>query len=47
MSQAPTVRGPAHLADAGFMLGMDRFAINVETTFEARADTLAEMCRRG
>jgi phosphotriesterase-related protein len=35
------------LADAGFILGMDRFGINVETTFEARADTLVEMCRRG
>ncbi len=37
----------AELADAGFTLGMDRFGINVETTFEARADTLVEMCRRG
>jgi phosphotriesterase-related protein len=35
------------LADAGFILGMDRFGINVETTFEARADTLVEMCKRG
>jgi phosphotriesterase-related protein len=35
------------LADAGFVLGMDRFGINVDTTFEARADTLVEMCRRG
>jgi phosphotriesterase-related protein len=35
------------LADAGFLLGMDRFGINLDTTFEARADTLAEMCRRG
>jgi phosphotriesterase-related protein len=26
---------------------MDRFGINVETTFEARADTLVELCRRG
>ena len=26
---------------------MDRFGINLETTFEARADTLVEMCRRG
>jgi phosphotriesterase-related protein len=26
---------------------MDRFGINVGTTFEARADTLVEMCRRG
>lgn len=37
----------AELADAGFVLGMDRFGINVDTTFEARADTLVEMCRRG
>ncbi|MFZ2172661.1 MAG: phosphotriesterase-related protein [Rhodococcus sp. (in: high G+C Gram-positive bacteria)] len=35
------------LAEAGFVLGMDRFGINIETTFEARADTLIEMCRRG
>ncbi len=35
------------LADEGFILGMDRFGINVETTFEARADTVVEMCRRG
>jgi phosphotriesterase-related protein len=35
------------LADAGFVLGMDRFGINTTTTFEARADTLVEMCRRG
>jgi phosphotriesterase-related protein len=35
------------LADEGFILGMDRFGINVETTFEARADTLIEMCKRG
>jgi len=37
----------AGLADAGFTLGMDRFGLNAETTFEARADTLVEMCRRG
>jgi phosphotriesterase-related protein len=35
------------LAEFGFVLGMDRFGINVGTTFEARADTLIEMCRRG
>ena len=35
------------LADLGFVLGMDRFGINVATTFEARADTVAELCRRG
>ena len=34
------------LAEAGFVLGMDRFGINLETTFEARADTVVEMCRR-
>jgi len=37
----------ARLADTGFVLGMDRFGINLETTFEARADTLVEMVRRG
>jgi phosphotriesterase-related protein len=26
---------------------MDRFGVNPETTFEARADTLVEMRRRG
>ena len=26
---------------------MDRFGVNLDTTFEARADTLVEMCRRG
>ncbi|HLI53044.1 MAG TPA: hypothetical protein VKU88_01850 [Acidimicrobiales bacterium] len=35
------------LADHGFILGMDRFGINVGTTFEARCDTVVEMCRRG
>ena len=37
----------SELADAGFVLGMDRFGINVQTTFEDRAATLIEMCRRG
>jgi len=37
----------AELAEAGFTLGMDRFGINLGITFEARADTLVEMCRRG
>jgi phosphotriesterase-related protein len=37
----------SELADAGFVLGMDRFGINLDTTFEARADTLIELCRRG
>lgn len=35
------------LAEAGFWLGMDRFGINLETTFEVRADTVVELCRRG
>ncbi len=35
------------LAESGFLLGMDRFGINVTTTFEARADIVVEMCRRG
>ncbi len=37
----------ATLAEAGFWLGMDRFGINFETTFEERADTVVELCRRG
>lgn len=37
----------SELADYGFILGMDRFGINAETTFEARSDTVVEMCRRG
>jgi phosphotriesterase-related protein len=37
----------AELADAGFLLGMDRFGLNLDTTFESRADTVVEMCRRG
>ena len=35
------------LAEAGFWLGMDRFGINLETSFEARADVVVELCRRG
>ena len=35
------------LAEAGFILGMDRFGINLETTFEARANIVVELCRRG
>ncbi|QXC62464.1 hypothetical protein KSP35_06595 [Aquihabitans sp. G128] len=35
------------LADAGFVLGMDRFGINLAITFEERADTVVELCRRG
>src|SRR6266545_7905110 len=37
----------SELADAGFLLGMDRFGINLETTFEARAGIVIELCRRG
>jgi phosphotriesterase-related protein len=37
----------ATLAEAGFWLGMDRFGINLGTTFEARADIVVELCRRG
>jgi phosphotriesterase-related protein len=37
----------SRLAEAGFWLGMDRFGINLDTTFEARADTVVELCRRG
>jgi phosphotriesterase-related protein len=35
------------LAEAGFILGMDRFGINLEVSFEDRADTVVELCRRG
>lgn len=35
------------LAELGFILGMDRFGINSHMTFEARADILVEMCKRG
>jgi phosphotriesterase-related protein len=35
------------LAEAGFILGMDRFGINLGTSTEARADIVVELCRRG
>jgi phosphotriesterase-related protein len=35
------------LAESGFVLGMDRFGLNVATTAEARADIVVELCRRG
>ncbi|HEY3752185.1 MAG TPA: phosphotriesterase-related protein [Pseudonocardiaceae bacterium] len=35
------------LAEAGFLLGMDRMGINTERTFEQRCDIVVEMCRRG
>ena len=37
----------SELAEKGYILGMDRFGINLETTFEARADIVVEMCKRG
>jgi len=37
----------AQLADAGFVLGMDRFGINFAISFEQRVGTVVEMCRRG
>jgi phosphotriesterase-related protein len=37
----------AQLADAGFILGMDRFGINVAISFEQRVGIVVEMCRRG
>lgn len=37
----------SRLAEAGFVLGMDRFGVNAATSFEDRADTVVEMCRRG
>lgn len=37
----------SRLADRGFILGMDRFGINLETSFEQRCDIVVEMCRRG
>lgn len=35
------------LAEAGFVLGMDRMGLNVEVTFEQRCDLVVELCRRG
>ena len=35
------------LAEMGFVLGMDRFGIHLATSFEARADIVVELCRRG
>ncbi|MDA8279768.1 MAG: phosphotriesterase-related protein [Actinomycetota bacterium] len=37
----------SELAEAGFVLGMDRFGINLGTSFEARCDIVVELCRRG
>jgi phosphotriesterase-related protein len=35
------------LADAGCLLGMDRFGLDVITPFEQRVDTVAALCERG
>ena len=35
------------LADAGCLLGMDRFGLDMITPFEDRVDTVAAMCSRG
>ena len=37
----------AELADAGFLLGMDRFGINFAISFDQRVGVVVEMCRRG
>jgi phosphotriesterase-related protein len=37
----------AELADAGCLLGMDRFGLNLEISFEQRVATVAAMCARG
>jgi len=37
----------AQLADAGYLLGMDRFGINFAFTLDQRVGIVAEMCRRG
>ena len=35
------------LADAGFLLGMDRFGLDMLLPFEQRVETVAELCARG
>jgi phosphotriesterase-related protein len=35
------------LADRGYILGMDRFGIDLQITAEQRANTVIEMCKRG
>ncbi|MEU4317620.1 phosphotriesterase-related protein [Nocardia fluminea] len=37
----------SELAEAGYLLGMDRFGIDVVLGFDDRVSTVAEMCRRG
>jgi phosphotriesterase-related protein len=35
------------LAEQGYLLGMDRFGVDVYAPFEQRVETVAELCRRG
>jgi phosphotriesterase-related protein len=37
----------AEIADAGCLLGMDRFGIGMSPSLERRADIIAELCERG
>ncbi|MEV0339256.1 phosphotriesterase-related protein [Nocardia sp. NPDC050713] len=37
----------SELAEAGYLLGMDRFGVDVILGFDDRVATVAEMCRRG
>ncbi len=37
----------SELAEAGFLLGMDRFGIDLTLDFESRVGIVAELCRRG
>jgi phosphotriesterase-related protein len=37
----------SELADAGCLLGMDRFGLDIITPFEDRVETVAAMCSRG
>jgi phosphotriesterase-related protein len=37
----------AQVADAGCLLGMDRFGIGMSPSLERRTDVIAELCRRG
>jgi phosphotriesterase-related protein len=37
----------AEIADAGCLLGMDRFGIGMSPSLERRADIIAELCQRG
>ena len=37
----------AELADAGCLLGMDRFGLDLITPFEQRVDTVAALCAPG